>query len=147
MNSTPAATVTQAEALHLAADLIAAHPNLPTPYVTSLTYSDGRGHAGLSWQLLVDGLNQEEQKSNAALIVRTIGGKWDKEQMDDRFYFKRKDGPLSLCISVEREAVCERIVKGTETVTIPAKEATPERTEVVELVEWRCEPLLAEVSA
>ena len=39
--------------------------------------------------------------------------------------------------------MCERIVK-TEAVTIPAMPAEPERVEVVERVEWRCDPLLVE---
>lgn len=56
---------------------------------------------------------------------------------------------LSICVFAPRDAVCERIVLGTETVTKTVKDpealkAVPDVvvTEEVELVEWRCLPLL-----
>lgn len=129
------------EALRQAADLIEAHPELPTPVVT--TYSSGT--VNVAWQLMNDAATETDQKAAARLIIRAIGGKWDKREYGgDTFYFDQTFGLLELSIYATREQVCERIVTGTETVTIAAKPAEPERVEEREIVEWRCEPILAE---
>lgn len=129
------------DALHEAADLVAAHPELPEPYITS----NSRG-ADVFWFLDL----KHDQAAQRALVVairKALGGKWDKDP-HEKFNFKQKRGPLSLLIQVEREAVCERVVTGTETVTVPAVEAQPERTEEREVVEWVCdEPILKAVGA
>jgi len=92
----------------------------------------------------------EGQKETAAEIVRTIGGKWDKGRRHggDLFDFTKDYGGGVLAeVIVDRSEVCERVVTGTETVTLPAIEAQPERIEEREIIEWRCEPLLTEAAS
>lgn len=139
MNDRPGLSAALSEAAALLASLPSA---LPDPYVTAGSW----GYADVNWQLMLDTNDTGEQKRMASEVIRSIGGKWDKVP-GDTFQFTRALGGLRLKVSVEREAVCERVVTGTEAVTIPAVEAQPERTEVRETVEWRCEPLLAEVTA
>ena len=133
------------EALRQAADLIEAHPGLPRSYITSR--SDGT--VDISWQLMnQDDRSHAAQKAAMQKIVRAIGGKWNKVNYGtDTFHFKRQIGLVHLDAYADREAVCERIVTGTETVTVPAKPAEPARVEEREVVEWRCEPLLAEAAS
>ncbi|MGZ4519135.1 MAG: hypothetical protein ACXVXP_08375 [Mycobacteriaceae bacterium] len=89
----------------------------------------------------------EDQKALAARIVRLIGGKWAKSDANDRLYFRQRVVDVEFCVAVDREAVCERIVKGTHEVTIPAVAAQPERVQVVEDVEWVCGSVLAEATS
>ena len=125
------------------ADLLTFLPDhIPHPYVTA-----GSWGTEISWYLAIDTNNEAEQKALAADIVRHYGGTWEKEPRGDQFRFENKstvEPGLKLRITVAREAVCERVVTGTERVIVPAMEAVPERTEIREIVEWRCEPLLAE---
>jgi hypothetical protein len=137
MNDTPS-TITAA--LREAADLLDQRPQLPQPYITN-SYS---GRVNLAWYLHIDTSNHPKQKALAALIVKTLGGKWDKGEREKDFDFYQSRDLLDLHIQVDRPAVCERVVVGTETRTVPAVEAQPERTETVEKVEWRCQPLLAD---
>lgn len=134
--TTAAATVDQ---LRKVVDILDAHPDLPAPTVTIYSH----GPAEVSWYVMLDG-DHVDQAAAARQIIRTIGGTWDKNPWGDRFDFEqRTDTGISLTVAVHREQVCERIVTGTEQVTIPAVEAQPERVEVRELVEWKCAPLLA----
>lgn len=145
MSETNTTTITQVDALRAATDFIAAHPHLPAPYVSSFN----RGEVDLNYYLQIRNPGDlAEQKDVAAAIVRAVGGDWDKEPWGDQFRFTATRGPLKFDVQVKREAVCERIVVGTETVTLPATEAQvidaqPERVEQREVVEWRCLPLLA----
>lgn len=138
-------TRTLADVLRAAADLIEAHPDLPAPYVTAHTSGV---KVDLAWYLNINDncVDLADQKATAARIVAAIGGTWEKlpDTYSTGFTFRQERDGLKLDVQVEREAVCERVVTGTETVTIPAKPAQPERTETREVVEWRCEPLLAE---
>jgi hypothetical protein len=117
-----------------AADLIEAHPHIAAPIVTS--------KGDLIWSLWAwdcpDGV-----PAMVAAIRRAVGGKWTKHERaglsEPEMEFKR-DG---YSIIVKREAVCVRRVVGTETITKPAV-SLPERTETREIVEWDCEPVLAE---
>jgi hypothetical protein len=80
--------------------------------------------------------------SAVAAVVRTMkdGGKVDKRSWDDSMTYSRTLGhKAKLEMTVSRKAVCERIVTGTETVTIPA---VAERVETREIVEWECAPVL-----
>jgi plasmid stabilization system protein ParE len=121
-----------------AADLIEAHPELARPAVLA----DG----DLRWWLYSyecpDGV-----PAMVAAIRRAVGGKWDKAETpgigEPEMTFSRK----GYAITVKREAVCVRRVVGTETVTLPAVEAAPERTVDREIVEWDCEPILTAVPA
>ena len=136
--------LTTSSLLRRAADLLDEHPDLPAPVITA--WSSGTLEVG--WQLM-NGDRADDQKAAVRQIVRAIGGKWDKTDhgAGSDMYFKRKLDGLNLTIYATREQICERVVVGEETVTIPAKPAEPERTEVRETVEWRCAPVLAEVSA
>jgi hypothetical protein len=125
--------------LRAAADLLGAHPELVQPYVTTST----NGSVNLSWYLTIDH-DMSAQKDEAAAIVRAIDGPWDKSGDVENFRFSQRRGPLNIVVQVARPAVCDRIVTGTKTVTIPAKPAEPERTVEVEDVEWECKPLLAD---
>lgn len=130
------------EALRQAADLLDQHPDFPQPYLV-ISYS---GRLGVNWFLHIDTpADLVAQKAVAGSIVKAIGGTWAKagRDWDDSFEFTHREGLLDMVVKVDRPAVCERIVVGTETRTVPAVEAQPERTETVEKVEWRCEPLLA----
>jgi hypothetical protein len=128
--------------LRAAADLLERHPDLPTPYVTSSSLG---GTVSLAWYLH----HGDDQRANAAAIVKAIDGRWDRRGAEYEGplaeWTQARDG-LRLTVTVAREQVCERIVVGTEEVTVPAVEAKPERTEVREVVEWRCEPLLTRAS-
>ncbi|MBA2952157.1 hypothetical protein GON03_19255 [Nocardioides sp. MAH-18] len=137
--NTAAAT---ADRLKVVADLLAAHPDLPAPCV--FAYS-GSGHVEVTWQLMNTDGHKDNQRDAARTIIAALGGKWTKNPWDDRFDFARPlDGGITLQIFAHRDQLCERIVTGSETVTIPAVEAQPERTEQREVVEWRCHPLLAD---
>lgn len=143
MNTTTTTTKTrtQADTLRVIADLFDAHPDLPPGYVSAHT----SGSTSVTWGVSY-GIDADDQKAAAAAIIKTIGGKWDKDfdwgENDRADFMQVRDG-IELRIVVERSAVCDRIVTGTETVTLPAVEAKPERVEEREVVEWRCEPLLA----
>jgi hypothetical protein len=136
MNDTPS-TITAA--LREAADLLDQHPDLPRPCIFAYT----TGSVEVTWQLMNDDDAKDDQRAVAQRIVRAIGGKWDKNPWGDRFDLERKYRGLKLQIYTHREQVCERVVTGVETITIPAKPAEPEQTIEREKVEWRCQPLLA----
>jgi hypothetical protein len=58
---------------------------------------------------------------------------------------KQFGGGVSIRWYSDRKDVCVKVVTGTKTVVLPAKEAEPERTVTVEETEWICtEPLLAD---
>ena len=74
--------------------------DLPTqPMITSY------GHGG---RVAVDFyLHDEDQKDQAAAIVRLIGGKWAKSDGGDRLYLRQTQGDIEFCVVVDREAVCD----------------------------------------
>lgn len=132
MSSTAAVVAAHREV----ADFIEAHPDLVLPFVCS----DGT----IAWTLYSfecpDGV-----PAMIAAIRRAVGGKWDKREGRgiigaDQMVFERE----GYRITVKREAVCVRRVVGSEKVTLPAVEARPERTVEREVVEWDCEPILAD---
>jgi hypothetical protein len=137
----PDTTQTLADLLHAAGDLLAEHPDLPQPYITTST----EPRVDLNWYLMLGVTDLGEQKATAQQIIRAVGGHWTKipDTYSDFMFRQDRDG-LRFEVMVTREAVCERVVTGTETVTVPAVAAQPARTEEREVVEWRCEPLLAQ---
>lgn len=144
MTPDTAAARTQAQTLRAIADLLVGYADLGEPYIT---VSTARTEATVTWGLTY-GVDPQDQKTSAARIIKAFGGKWDKdfdwpEGQDRADFVQRRDG-IVLRIVVERTAVCERVVTGVETITVPAVEAMAERTEDREIVEWRCEPLLSE---
>lgn len=63
---------------------------------------------------------------------------------DDLFILRKRFGRIRLDWNVAREAVCRKVVVGRKEVVMPAQEAQPERTEIVEETKWVCdEPLLS----
>lgn len=120
-----------------AADLIEAHPAIDYPIVVR--------SGDLHWSLYSFSCPNGVPAMVAA-IRRAVGGKWTKREQqgygDAEMVFER-DG---YTITVKRDAVCTRRVVGTETVTLPAVTAQPERTEEREIVEWDCEPILERAS-
>lgn len=125
------------------ADFIDAHPDIPPPFAS--VYDHLPHKADLRWYLHINGKGDETvQRETAQAILRAIGGKWSKDFDERDATFEQERDGLSLQVIVKREAVCERRVVGTERVTLPAVEAQPERTEVREIVEWDCSPVLAE---
>ena len=125
------------------AEILANLPaHIPHPYITA-----GDWGTQISWYLTLDNKakDEAEQKRLAAEIVRLHRGPWVKQERGESFAFENTNIPgVKLKVLVAREAVCERVVTGTERFTVPAMEAVPERTEIREIVEWRCEPLLVE---
>ena len=117
-----------------AADLLEKNPDIAVPVVTS--------KGDLFWSLWTfecpDGV-----PAMVAAIRRAVGGKWDKREAmgisEPEMIFERE----GYSITVKREAVCTRRVVDTETITLPAVEAQPERTIEREVVEWDCSPVLA----
>jgi hypothetical protein len=126
-------TTITADLLRRAADLIEQHPELPHPIITS--YS--AGNVEIDWMIHRD----DNQRGLMKQIRQSFGGIWEKAHAGTYFYLRQEHEGLRLTITTDREQVCERIVVGTETVTIPAVEAQPERTEVREIIEWHCEPV------
>lgn len=127
--------------LRILADLLERHDDLPLPT-----------HGDVSWLLF----GTKGERDTAAQIVRRMPGIWTKVPYGDEgketlFGFIAEQRGVSLKVVVYRDAVCERIVTGTERVTetipdpavqVPLVEVTRE----VETVEWRCSPLLAEAT-
>ncbi|HZV74557.1 MAG TPA: hypothetical protein VFF79_12640 [Conexibacter sp.] len=75
----------------------------------------------------------------------SIGGRWAKGGTDDHFWLRQEILPgviYELCS--HREAVCERVVVGTEMVTEPAPDAPMVEVER-EIVEYRCPPSLLSI--
>ena len=141
-----ATITTVSEDLRAVADLIEAHPNLPVPYVTA----GATRSADVHWFLHISEYSADlaGQKRTAAQIVSALGGKWDKGENGGRYTLtQERPGGGTLYVTVNRAAVCERVVTGSHEVTMPAtpaRDAEPERVETVEDVTWRCSSLLAE---
>lgn len=125
--------------LRAAADLVDAHPDIKQPYITTLS----NGGVDLSWYLN----GKENARKTAAAVVRAIDGTWERGEADysgPLATWTQRRGGLNLLVQVSREEVCERIVVSTKTVTIPARPAQPEQVVEQDVVEWRCQPLLAD---
>lgn len=131
------------DGLRQLADLLAAEPTLPLPNTGSFDWyvfdlnSRGSDEAAMA-----------DQKSAAAGIVRLLPGSQTKQDGNDLFRFEGRIGGLETQVVVNRSAVCERVVTGTETVTKRVPDPSVEVplvevTETVETFEWRCAPLLA----
>lgn len=77
------------------------------------------------------------------------GAKVEKDASEDIYTLTVSWGALAANAIAAREAVCERVVIGTETVTKTVPDPTAplvDVTETVEHVEWVCRPLLADQS-
>jgi hypothetical protein len=133
----PEARAAYAAGLRHLADVIASDPDCPYP----------QGPIAL---FIHDGENQAEI---AARLRRSLGGgRWQKKESVGGAYLTLDGmcGGVPVDLWLDRDAVCERVVTGTEEVTevIPAvteADLRPEQTvtRTVEHVEWVCSPLLA----
>lgn len=99
--------------------------------------------SGTSVSLIAHGPNQRE---TMRVVRRAIGGQWDKGGYGDIFEISRQFPHLTdndderhptIQINIEgnRTEVCQKVVTGTTTRTIPEREYQPARTEEVEQVE------------
>lgn len=80
-------------------------------------------------------------KEEAVLVAKALGT-FDKVYRDDSFQILKEVVPgFQMRFYFNRASVCERVVKGTTTIAAHV-EHVPER--VIEDVEWRCHPLLAQ---
>lgn len=139
-------TTTMIATLRRVADLLAEHPEIPAPYIN--IYDSSPERADLNWYFQIAYRSKEgEQKDLASSVIKAIGGKWDKRFNEEDADFKQTRDGLAFHVTVKREAVCRRVVTGTEMVTIPAVPAEPEREELREIVEWDCGSLLDGASA
>lgn len=118
--------------LRMLADLLEANDQLPLPWT-------GGQYDPL--QLAV-----WTSKEQLAAITRALPGPVTKDGTSpDVFRIHAYLAGLHVSAYAGRNEVCERVVVGTETVTVPAVEAQPERTEERDVVEWKCRPLLADL--
>lgn len=127
--------------LRVLADLLEQHDDLPLPYDGSLTSID--------W--IETAHTAERQREIAQSFARIIPGTIRKEARDGYFDLDGSIAGLKVSLIVLRDAVCTRVVTDTREVTreIPDPEAlaavpTVTVTETQEVVEWVCEPLLAD---
>lgn len=128
--------------LRALADALEQHPELMLPYT-------GR----LSSPMNVIPLG-DEQRPQLTAWARALPGKREKQERDQYLDLIGAFHGLGIKVICDRDEVCERVVVGTETVTKTVKDpaalaAVPEVevTEEVEVVEWRCRPLLGERDA
>lgn len=118
-----------------------ANPTIPLPYL--FTSVPGRYDRAL----IVYAQNAQQMATATRGLAR--GGRVTKRVRDDgeRMYVTREFGAIQLAVTVDRSQVCERVVVGTETVTeeVPDPNAPKVKRPVTrEIVEWKCEPILAE---
>src|SRR4051812_4960505 len=73
-------------------------------------------------------------ESKEALVAVAKSGSFEKAVLDYWFMLRKRFGPISYELNIEREKVCERRVVGTR--EEPAK--------TVEIVEWECAESLLE---
>ncbi len=113
------------------ADWIEAHPELTLPQVDVKAFPQDEAEPPHVW-------------------TKALGGKVEKDYSNvvSLFYLRKPFGPVPFSVVYNRSTVCKRVVKGTETVEVPAVEAQPARVEEREIVEWVCdEPILKAVVA
>jgi hypothetical protein len=136
----------QAAGLRRLADMIEANPEIAADLRYALY--------GMVAPLV--GAEQRERTAAIARAATRAGAKVDKEVKNDydQFTLAVTFGPVRIRFLADRDEVCRRIVTGIREVTkeVPDPEAlaavpTVTVTETVEDVEWKCTPLLAEVTS
>ena len=141
MTTTNASTARNARTL---AAFLDAYPDLPEP-----THYEVYRHPAVKW--LIWDYVPGEQKQLAIDVVRLLPGKATKtvRGVDGWMEYSGEVDGVKWKVVAAREAVCERVVTGTETVTKSVPDPSilvplVEVTEEVETVEWVCSPLLQE---
>lgn len=89
-----------------------------------------------------DTLRLEWKRCARVLARGSKIGEVRKDADDRRMKVTRNVGGIDVQLIALRENVCELVVTGTETVEIPAREREPARTEIRDVTEWRCDPIL-----
>lgn len=140
-----AKNLTVAENARKLAAFLEAHPDLPEPTHFNVQY-----RAEVKWLIWENDLAR--QKRTAESVVRFLPGKADKRENGDWFEYSGEVDGVKWEVVAAREAVCERVVTGTRTVTRTVPDPAVdvplvEVTEEVETVEWVCAPLLAGATA
>jgi hypothetical protein len=129
----------------LLADALDALPaGIPAPTHTNVYTHAASTGPDIGWLLFGAERDHDAQKETALAVVRAMGGKWNKNP-GHLFGFRTSRNGVDYHVTVDREAVCRRVVTGTRevTTTVPADDApTVQVTETVEDVKWVCEPLL-----
>jgi hypothetical protein len=125
------------EGLRQIADFLVEHPEVPKPYHLM----------GTEFYIYLFG---DDQRATLTTIAKAMG-RAEKKVDGDRFLVSRQFAGITLIAQADRAEVCERVVVGTREVEVEepdpaALAAVPKvkRTTVVEDVEWRCTPLLAD---
>lgn len=120
------------------ADLLEAHPEVPLP-------ANGQSFSPMQWVVT----SADDQRADLAVIARALPGRVEKEARDDSPYFKLRGriAGLHLTAYADRDEVCTATVVGEETVTRTVPDPAAPMVEVTEtrnVVQWRCEPLMAD---
>jgi hypothetical protein len=125
------------DGLRQVADFLTEHPEVPRPYHLM----------GTEYFIYLYG---DDQRAQLVTIARAMG-RSEKRIKGERYQVRRQFAGLTLVAQADRDEVCEKVVTGSTEVTreVPDPEllATVPKvsvTEVVETVEWRCTPLLAD---
>ena len=118
------------------ADLLEATPDLVLPNIEQGSirfWCNGAAETAATAKLLPTGWEKNDPNASGydADYYR-LTGEWEGSE---------------IVVVALRNAVCERVIVGTETSTVPAVEATPETVEERPVYEFKCEPLLAKAVA
>lgn len=82
-------------------------------------------------------------KEEVASIARSSQGKIEKVYDDGNLKLQKDFGGIvRFTAYADRKTVCTAKVVGTEEVEVPDYSNVPKKTEVRDVVEWECDPLL-----
>ncbi|QFU87839.1 hypothetical protein [Amycolatopsis sp. YIM 10] len=133
--------VQQAEALRRLADLIEATPEIEACYLRA-PFTPNIWH-----------LRSAAELGELARAALRLGARVEKEAASDVYDLQIHFGASGFSALAPRGDVCERVVTGTEVITkkvpdpiLVAQVPEVEVLEEVEIVEWRCTPLLAQAT-
>jgi hypothetical protein len=130
--------------LRMLADLLEQNPDVKLPYDSGAAPSPAR-------RVTLYFLHSRDPKADLTRFARLLPGRVDKEFSDNTFSVVGRLAGLHIEATAYRDAVCERVVTGTRTVTTMVPDPNwngpmVEQTDEVEDVEWVCHPLLAETA-
>jgi hypothetical protein len=121
------------------------HPEVPLPYL-------GGGTDSKLPTLMIFPL--EDQRAVMGAVARAMGHatKAPKTYSDGTELFQvwRDFAGITLCAQADRNAVCTRVVTGTEEREVEEVVTPAVKRKVVkqvDVVEWKCQPLLADAAA
>ena len=90
--------------------------------------------------------DNDDARAQMAATARALPCTWDKKASDTYLRLRGRIAGLHVELVAYRDAVCTRVVTGTEEREVEV-EVTPavteKRTETVDVVEWDCGSLLA----